>query len=396
MIMRQNKGNPRVGIFVLCNFFFWFSFYAYVPTMTPYLVGLGVSYSMIGLISGAYGLSQMILRMPLGIASDRLGKRKVFINIGLIAGVVGALGMFFTRNAMVIFAMRFLTGVSASVWVVIAVLFSSYFEKGKIASRMSYLFMANSGGTLLSNLIGSAVAERFGHEYTFILSGGAALAAAVLGFYITEKTPEQQEHPSVKQLLGVVKNRNLLVMSILAVYSQMKLFTAVIAFTPEEAVRIGADSMTLGILSTLAFIPPIIVSFIGGKIFARGANIRLIIALGFSLSLVSTLVIPFAGNMTAIYASAIMAGFGHGICMNTLLCFCTITVDDSRRSAAMGFYQAVYSLGMFAGPVVIGLFVDWISLTGGFFAAAALAVIGLTLAFILLGNENKEYGSNYD
>jgi len=388
--MRQKTGGPRVGLFVVCTFLFWFTLYTYVPTMTPYMTDLGISYSMIGLIGGAYGLSQMILRVPLGIASDRLGKRKIFILLGLAAGAVSSFGMFFTHNAYLIFTLRLLAGVSASAWVVFTVLFSDYFVKEKFASSMSYLLMANNCGVVLAKLAGSALAERFGHEYSFLLGGAAGFTAAVLGLFITEKTPERKEQPSVKDLLGVVKNRNLLAMSILAVFSQMILFATINTFTPEAASRIGADSMQLGILSTVSSIPAIIACFIGGRIFVKKVSVRLIVALGFALEVIGTIAVPFVKNMAVIYASVIVAGFGFAICMSTLLSFCTLTVDGGRRSAAMGVFQAIYGLGMFVGPVLIGLFVDWIDLAGGFYASAALAMIGLALTFVLLKKKNLD------
>jgi len=382
--MRQHTGGPRLGIFVVCTFLFWFTLYTYVPTMTPYLVNLGISYSMIGFIGGAYGFSQMLLRIPLGLASDRLGKRKIFLVLGLLIGAVSSFGMFFTRNAVLILALRLLAGVSASAWVVFTVLFSSYFEKERLASRMSYLLTANNCGVLFAKLAGSALAERFGHEYSFLLGGAAGLAAALLSLSITEKMPVLSEPPSLKKLLGVVRDRNLLAMSALAVFSQMILFATIVTFTPEAAARAGADSLQLGILGTVATVPAIVSSLLGSRLFAKRVNVRGIVALGFALSAFGTLIVPFAGSMAAVYVSAIAVGFGCGICMSTLLSFCTLTVDDGRRSAAMGFYQAVYGLGMFAGPVLVGFFVDWTGLSGGFFAAAALAMLGLALTYVLL------------
>ena len=85
-----------------------------------------------------------------------------------------------------------------------------------------------------------------------------------------------------------------------------------------------------------------------------------------------------------IYASTVITGIGCGICISTLTGFCTQTVDESKRSAAMGFFQATYALGMFAGPVIIGLFVDWTGISGGFYAAAAFAAIGMVLTLRLL------------
>jgi len=392
--MRQKTGKPRVGLFIVCTLFFWFSLYAYMPTMTPYLTSLGISYTMIGLIGGSYGFAQMVLRVPLGIASDRLGKRKLFIVIGLFIGGFSALGMFFTQNAFLLLTLRFLVGVCTSSWVLFTVLFSGYYDREKYASRTSYLLMVNNCGAVLSKLAGSMLAERVGHRYTFLLSSAVGLAAGVMSLFITEKAPETTEHPPIKELLSVIKNRNLLVMSTLAALSQMVLFSTINTFTPDAAARVGAGPVQLGIMSTVASIPAIFTALAGGRIFSKGVSVRLIVTLGFTLSASGTVMIAFTGSLVLIFVSAILIGAGCGLCMSTLLSFCSVTIEEDRRSAAMGVFQAVYSIGMFAGPVLIGLFVDAISLSSGFIAAAALALMGLVTALSLLNKEksNKQDG----
>jgi len=364
--------------------------YAYTPTMTPYLADLGISFTMIGLIGGAYGFSQMLLRIPVGILSDKIGKRKLFVILGLITAAISATGMFFTQNAYVILLLRFLAGVSASAWVVFSVLFSSYFDKSKLASRLAYLFMVTGLGQMASRLVGGLVAERFGHEYTFLLGGFAALAAILLGLFITEKTPDIKELPSVKKLFGVIKNKNLMAMSVLAIFSQMIMHSTITTFLPEAASQIGADLMQLGLLATIATIPSILSSFLCGRLFSvKSVDVRIVSSIGFTFQIAGTLIIPLTNSMVAVFIAAIAIGFGCGICMSTFLGFCTQTVDESRRSAAMGFFQAIYAFGMFMGPVIIGFFVDWSGISGGFFMASAFALTGFILTFILLSKPEK-------
>jgi len=299
--------------------------------------------------------------------------------------------MFFTQNAFLILFLRMLAGVSASAWVIFTVLFSSYYAKDKLASRVSYLLLMNNCGSMLGKMVGGIVAERLGHEYTFLLGGIAGIFATALGLFITEKTPDLKELPSVKKLLGVVKNRDLITMSALAVFSQMLMHSTINTFTPAAATRAGADLMQLGVLATVASFPSIATSIVCGKLFStRSVNVRHVVAFGFLLMVLGALIIPSAASLAAVYISTIFIGLGCGICMSTLMGFCSITIDDSSRSAAMGVFQAVYGLGMFTGPVLVGIFVDWTGLSGGFIAAAAIAAIGLALTFALIASEKTQ------
>ena len=385
---------PHVAVFLVCTFFYWFALYAFVPTMTPYLADLGISFSMIGLIGGSYGFSQMLLRIPLGVLSDKLGKRKMFILLGVLIAAVSSAGMFFTQNAYLILVLRFFTGVSASAWVVFTVLFMGYYDKSKHASRVSYLFMMNGLGLMSSKFLGGLIAEHFGHEYSFLLGGAAGFVALLLVFFITEKAPEIKELPTLKSLFGVVKNKNLMVMSILAIFLQMVIHSTINTFTPQAAAQVGADLMELGILSTVASIPAIISSFVCGKLFSsRNINVCNVIAISFIFKLIGALIIPFTDSMVAVYVSTVILGFAGGVSMSALLGFCTKTVDENRRSTAMGFFQAIYGFGMFTGPVIMGLIVDRSGISSGFFAAAAFAGAGLVLSYVLL--RKSDVGNNF-
>lgn len=72
-------------LFSVVTILFFFSLYAYIPQLSSYARELGASYKLIGLIGGAYGFTQTILRVPIGIISDKLRMRKVFIILELCA-----------------------------------------------------------------------------------------------------------------------------------------------------------------------------------------------------------------------------------------------------------------------------------------------------------------------
>ena len=68
----------------LCTFLFWGAIYIYMPILSPYAKHVGGSLQAAGLVMGAYGLSQILLRIPLGVWSDRLRRRKPFILLGFL------------------------------------------------------------------------------------------------------------------------------------------------------------------------------------------------------------------------------------------------------------------------------------------------------------------------
>lgn len=70
--MDKSKLNYQKNLLLIIVALFWFAQYVYVPFQTPYLSTMQVSSSMIGIIIGIYGFSQMVLRMPIGIMADKM------------------------------------------------------------------------------------------------------------------------------------------------------------------------------------------------------------------------------------------------------------------------------------------------------------------------------------
>ena len=106
----------------LCIMFFWAAQYVYVPILPTYVRGLDASFQMIGIIGGAYGFTQMLLRVPLGIISDKVGKKKIFVIIGMLSVLSCTLTLYLFTNIYAVLAARLISGVASSFWIVMIVI----------------------------------------------------------------------------------------------------------------------------------------------------------------------------------------------------------------------------------------------------------------------------------
>ena len=66
----------------ISTFFFWAALYLYVPILPVYAQSLGASLSGVGIIVATYAMPQVALRIPMGIWSDYLGRRKPLVIMG--------------------------------------------------------------------------------------------------------------------------------------------------------------------------------------------------------------------------------------------------------------------------------------------------------------------------
>lgn len=55
------------ALFAVVTMLYWSSMYIYVPVLSPYLEFRGLSMGLIGFVLGSYGLTQLVIRLPLGL-----------------------------------------------------------------------------------------------------------------------------------------------------------------------------------------------------------------------------------------------------------------------------------------------------------------------------------------
>lgn len=374
----------RPYLFCFMTGLFWFSQYTYVPVLSPYAQSLGASYKMVGIILGSYGLMQMLIRIPLGVWSDKLRKRKIFVILGVLFSIVSSLGVWFAQSVPSLLFFRTLSGISASTWVVFTVLFSSYFKGPEAPKAIGILNSFNFAGQMTAMFLGGIVAKSFGPEYSFLLGGIGGIFALALSFGIVERQDVLRTPVSLKELLETIKDYNLLVVSFLAVLSQLLTYATILGFTPIAAKQIGADSFQLGILTTLATLPSIFSSALGGTVFLKKVGEKRTVALGFILTALYCLSIPFTKQVELFYISQLVAGFGRGLVFSLLMGLSIKSIAFEKRATAMGFFQAVYGLGMFLGPMLVGFFGDSIGLDSSFFALTVVGAAGALISVLAI------------
>jgi len=374
------KNTNRIVLFCIITSLFWFSLYSYVPILSVFALELNASVTLAGLIAGSYGFTQMLLRIPLGIASDVLKKRKLFIILGLFFAMISGLGVFIFPNKYSLLIFRSLSGCAASSWVVFSVLFAGYFREDEAPKAIGYLNSFNSLGTLSAQLLGGIVADRFGHKYSFLLAGITAFIAIILGLWIVEKNNTETEPIKVAEIGDVARNKSLILVSILAVFSQFLTFATAQGFTSVVAKELGANEFQIGVLSMLSSLPGLLISPLTGTFFLRVLGARKTIVLGFIISALSCASVPFAGNIYMLYVIQFIGACGRSMIIPLLMGLSIKNFSSRQRATAMGFYQAIYSFGMFIGPVCLGFISDISNMTIAFLATSLVGIIGAITA----------------
>lgn len=375
------RGGSRF-FFLVIVFMFWFSSYIYVPVLSPYVEHLGASYVMVGAVLGVYGLMQILFRLPIGIGSDYLNRRRPFIYLGLIAS--GASCLLFLAGAHPGWALaaRAVSGIAASAWVVYSVMFAGYFPKEEAGKAMGMLQFTTVIAQLTSMMISGYMVDHWGWNTPFIIGGIVAAAALLLALRLPEQKQEKRNAIQIKDLAGVVREPLLVKVSLLSVLAHCVLFITMFGYTPNQALDIGASKESLGWLTLAFMLPHAIATLYGSRLFGKWLGDRGTLMLGFAGSAVFTLLIPSMPTLAALCATQIGNGFMQGLIFPLLLGKSVSGVAPFKRATAMGFYQAVYAIGMSGGPFVAGWMSAAYGLTGGFWLGGIAALLAAVLSWL--------------
>ena len=366
----------------------WFSVYTYPVILSPYLHDLGASLTMTGVVIGSYGLTQTLLRIPAGILSDHLRNKKIFIVLGLFLSLVSAVGLSAFQQIWLILIFRGLAGAAVSMWVHISTLNLTYHPVEASSKAMGSINFVCNLSILAAALGGGLVAQIWGWQSAFIL----ALPAAGIGLLLSLATHEDKPDPAaaaeqpvrLRDIFQIGRNRLLFWSSILALMSQLFNFATFQGFIPQFANLLGATKAEIGLLSVSSLLPVAIAGLLGGSLLARWFRLRTLIVFGFLLLGLTTCVLPLVHSLPVLFVCQFFGGMGIGFQLTLLMALCTQTVAPNRKASAMGFFQAVYGVGMVVGPILIGGLADAFNLETGFVVIGLLSMLTAVLTFFVL------------
>ncbi|WP_302280054.1 MFS transporter [Brachyspira pilosicoli] len=358
---------------------YWFSLYTYIPFQVPYLYALNVTPSIVGIILGLYGASQMILRFPFGIISDYFGKYKIFIVLGSLLSAISCIIKMVYPTANGFLVGNILTGVAASTWLMYMVLYYSYFDRSKEHMAASKCLVANVIGMFLGFLFATIFYQKFGMNLMLIAAALAAFAATILALFLKEEKREKKNN--IKDLILVIKNKRLLFFSVLSIIEQGIHMAASVSFTLNRIKELGGASYLVGIASLLNMFFAIVSAYIASTSFASKRGSKFYVPFSFVLLGLYCVAVILTKNIFVIVASQILSGLSIGMLASYLTSEALIEIDRDKKSSAMGFYQTAYSIGIFIYPIITGKIVEMYSIEMAYIFLTASAVI---CAFIAL------------
>ena len=333
----------------------------------------GNNHTLVGLTLGMYGLTQALLMIPFGMASDRIGRKKVII-FGLI---LFAIGSFVAASATDIYwtifgrAIQGSGAISAAITAMLADL-----TREEHRTKAMALIGSTIGLTFAASMVaGPALNHLFGVPGIFAMTGVLALAAIwVVKVWVPDPLvshfhADAQANPA--RLKDVLKNGQLLRLDfgIFSLHAaQMAMFVVVpVALKNSGLPPVDHWMVYLPVLlgSFLLIVPAIIYGEKRGKL-------KPVFISAVALMLLAQLALAFGiGHLWSIVGALFLYFAAFNLLEASLPSLISKLAPVSAKGTAMGVYNTAQALGLFFGGVVGG----WLAQHVGFHAVFLFCVV---------------------
>lgn len=342
----------QVAVFVGAVFCYWVGLYLYAPTLPIYVKQYSGHLGVIGLVLSMYGFWQALLRFPVGVTSDLLGRAKPFILFGYLLTALGAWLIGFADDIFWIGVGRSVTGLAAATWVPIVVVFSRFFPPAQAIRATALMAMVGGAARILATGATGFVNSAGGYSLAFNLAAVAAVLALLLMLLVRE-TPRAPTKPSLGPIAALASRPHVLFPALLNAASQFVNWAVTFSFIPILAVNMGASDVEVSLLMTV-FMAVNLVGLSTTAAFVNRIGARKLVRTGFLLLGMATVLAAWAPTVWWLFLAQGLVGLATGIGYPTLMGLSIREVSDHERTAAMGLHQGIYGVGMFTGPFVAG------------------------------------------
>ena len=340
----------------------------------------GSSSTLIGVALGIYGLGQAMMQIPLGAASDRLGRKPVMV-FGLLLFAAGSFLAGAGGSFAVIIAGRALQGMGAISAAISALIADSTREQHR-TKAMALVGMMIGMSFIISLVAGPGLDHLIGVPGIFRLTGVLSLLAIAVVIWIVPDAPrvthaeETQGHWAREVFTRALLRLDF---SIFVVnFLQVSLFLVVpVALIRHAGIPLRDHWMVYLPVTVLSF-----VLAVPGIIWAERHGHMKPVFLGAVVLLILSMLGMAAGydHPAGLIAGLFVFFVGFNVMEALLPSLVSRTAPPSRKGLALGIYNTGQSLGIFAGGAVSGLLAQHAGRPAVFLASAGLATLWLAVA----------------
>jgi len=373
------------GVLLVVIFLDMLSLGFIVPLLPIYARDLGATGLWVGAIFASHSFSRLIVLPVIGKLSDKHGKKKPFIMVGMFLYVLLALGYVRASCVYDLVLIRMLQGIaSAMIFPTAMAYVGEMSPRDKEGSYMGKFNFSVFVGLGCGPFLGGIFKDTLGITAVFYTMAILSFISLLLVIFLLPEQKVMSYHHTVKvisyrRLLGYKPVQGIMIYRVV----NALIGGGALCFLPLLAAKMGTSAFHTGILLSTNTILAGILQRPFGRIADKRSKLFLIIT-GSLIGSFSLFSMPLSTNYLILLCLGITMGVGSAMSMPAASAIAVIIGKKEGIGSMMGLFTMAMSVGLIASPLISGAVMDFLNINAVFYAMGALSVLCTAISYLPL------------
>lgn len=387
-VTKASLWTPSFIFIMAANGLLFMAFEMLLPTLPLFVSSIGGGASQIGLVTGIFTVSAILIRPFAGVLTTRFNK-KILLIIGMAICALSTGLYYLSSDVWILLIIRLIHGIGFGLATIyITTIAAENMPKERMGEAMGYFGVGETIAISLGPVIGISVLQAFDFNGMF-WSAMAISLLAILFASITSRKSEfinENEHENTPTSKFKWVEKRVLLPSILIFLTGIAA-GGVISFTVLYAIDKGFHLIAWFFFITAA--SGLLVRVISGKMFDRYGPGVVLIPSGI-ITIAGFIVLLLAQNDLQFLIAGLLYGSGFGAIFPALLTWCLNLVEEYERENAIASFFNFFDFGLGGGSIILGLVAEAFSYQAVYYVAIVAYVLFLLTYFIFSGSKNRD------
>ena len=359
------------------------------PVLPFFVESLGGDARAIGLVASLSPLAGVLVSLPAGMLSDRIGRGRMLRLSGLFFAL-SPLGYLWAGSVWELALVRFIHGLATGIFMPVAMALVADMHAASRGERLGLMssvtqlgrFLAPLGGGLFLGLGGSVPGrDGFGWVYAGCLLLGVGAALLVFRLPVTSGPVPHATTASPTLLLGSVLRNRPVLLGCLVEAAALFAFGTFEAFFPRLVRDAGFGPHWAGALMAVQVLTVALSKPLFGRLSdRRGREEQIVFG---TLAMAGTMfLMGQAGSLVSLGAVSLALGLSLSLTLAASSAYIADASPAQTRGTAMGLLGSIMDIGHSTGPLVAGVVIAAYGNRGGF-GSSGLVILVAGIVFAL-------------
>lgn len=376
---------------VISNALVFMIFEMLLPTLPLFVTVLGGGASQVGLVTGIFMLSAILIRPFAGMLATKIDKKLLLI-LGILIIALSTGAYYLSSNISMLLIIRLFHGAGFGLATTyFTTLAAEIIPKDRRGEGIGYFGVGETVAISVGPMIGIMTLELYDFQRLFF-GGMAVLFLAVIMAVFIKRAPKGKELD--KQVSGKFK-----------LLEKRVLFPALLIFLIGIAAggimsffslyAIEKEFTQVGMFFLLIAAASFIIRLLSGKLFDK-YGLSIILIPGSILSIIGLVILYVAVSDSMFLIAAIFYGFGFGAIFPAIQTWCMNLVEEHEHEDAMASFFNFFDLGIGGGSFILGLVATVASYQAVYLVASIVygVVLGIYVVYSVIKRQQQNKPNN--